>query len=313
MTTQTASTKCQNMAESLHGGLPARSVPALPRARHENEKRDEPREDVQCVEHGEAVEDRPVYARVDPEPRPPERDPHGELEGEEERAQREGRLQGAEERAEAGVRGRPHAAVQDVAREKEDQRVDEREEPRERLDAVGRPGPGPQAQDRVGEEETPEEHRPRRERHDHPDERRSAGLVPGGETRGGDGRHQDPTAPSAAGSDGSGSFCASQSLPFTSGWLNSCGPCTTSGISSKLWCGGGEGTVHSSVPTSHGFSEAFLPATRLERKLTTKRNCDAAEEERGARDPDVQRRAGAGGTRTGSGRRGGAACRRSRR
>ena len=70
------------------------------------------------------------------------------------------------------------------------------------------------------------------------------------------------------------SSCASQSLPRAraSGLANSCGPRTTVGMTSKLWCGGGDGSVHSSVPTSHGFARPFLPRRRLAKKFKTKRS-----------------------------------------
>jgi hypothetical protein len=41
-----------------------------------------------------------------------------------------------------------------------------------------------------------------------------------------------------------------------------------------LWCGGGDGSSHSSVPTFHGFFSAFLPAKTLWKKFTMKRICD---------------------------------------
>src|SRR4029079_16770199 len=69
----------------------------------------------------------------------------------------------------------------------------------------------------------------------------------------------------------------SQSLPraIASGLPSSCGPRRTVGMTSKLWCGGGDGSVHSSVPTCHGLAGAGLPRRRLEKKFQTNTSCAA--------------------------------------
>src|SRR5262249_26224021 len=72
---------------------------------------------------------------------------------------------------------------------------------------------------------------------------------------------------------GSSSACAIHSRPsafFTAGFAYSCGPRCTWGMTSKLWCTGGDGSVHSRVPISHGFTSAFEPANTLRKKLITK-------------------------------------------
>ena len=48
-------------------------------------------------------------------------------------------------------------------------------------------------------------------------------------------------------------------------------------MTSKLWCGGRRRQcVHSSVPTSHGFCSALVPANTLWKKLITKKSWLAA-------------------------------------
>src|SRR6185436_14666418 len=112
-----------------------------------------------------------------------------------------------------------------------------------------------------------EQHRPRGHEAGHPHQG-GALLVAGG---GG------PSAALTSSSVGSSSTCEIQSRPrrrWTSGLLNSWGPRTTVGMGSKLWGGGGEVVVHSSVPTFQGLAAALGLRKTLAKKFTTKRICD---------------------------------------
>src|SRR6185369_14334667 len=135
------------------------------------------------------------------------------------------------------------------------------------------------------EEEAGEHHRPRREEHEHPDGARE--VLAGARAKLDDRSHRAHSAGTASGSpsgasdaaSGSSSVWVSQSRPssfLASALAYSCGPRTTVGITSKLWCGGGEGVSHSSVPTCHGFFSAFFPANTLWKKFTTKKSWNTA-------------------------------------
>ena len=67
-----------------------------------------------------------------------------------------------------------------------------------------------------------------------------------------------------------GAVCGSQSS-LDSGELYSYGPRYTVGsVGPQFRCGGGDAAVHSSVFAFHGFSGAFFPAKRDQKKLMTK-------------------------------------------
>ncbi len=73
------------------------------------------------------------------------------------------------------------------------------------------------------------------------------------------------------------------------GLPSSCGPWRTTGMRSKLWCGGGDGTVHSSVPTCHGLASRLAPARQAPEEVDDEDQLRRAQQERRVRDAAVQR------------------------
>ena len=285
MTTQTASTKCQNIAER-------RTVLARPdeapreRARQEDGQGHETREDVDRVEDRERVEDRAVRPRVDPEARSARAGPTPRAAARGTGSERE-----RPARARAGASpgfpppsGRTPSA-EDGARREKHEGVQRRAAPSGAAEALRRPGRRPEPQDRVREEKRDEQHRPRGEDHHHPEEevRRDSS---------GDRKARDGTPRCSSVADGTlGRGLVADRLVLREPVLachrrvgelvrpahddresrRSCGAAAATGSSTRA------------CRPATGSPSAFFPANRLDRKFTTKRSCDDAQRRSAAR------------------------------